>query len=124
MQLYQQVHIVSQPAPPPPPGVDHTLIIFFQAKLLTTSCQTTIYFPSYLLLLCKEIKDYESDVVPLGTSHDRARTLSTDGSFAGAWLHSVRKHYERHFSNDEFRKDMWLRLGIDNQILMSMLITF
>ena len=60
----------------------------------------------------KEIKDYESDVVQLGTSHDRARTLSTDGSFAGAWLHSVPKHYEKQFSNDEFRKAMWLRLGI------------
>ena len=60
----------------------------------------------------KEIKDYESDDVQLGTSHDRARTLSTDGSFAGAWLHSVPKHYEKQFSNDEFRKAMWLRLGI------------
>ena len=28
------------------------------------------------------------------------------------WLHSVPKHYERQFSNDEFRKAMWLRLGI------------
>ena len=52
------------------------------------------------------------NIVQSGTSHDRARILSTDGSFTGAWLHSVPKKYERQLSNDEFKKAMWWRLGV------------
>ena len=66
----------------------------------------------FTFLSSKEIKAYESNIVQSGTSHDRARLLSTDGSFAGAWLHSVPKKYERQLSNDEFKKAMWLRLGV------------
>ena len=60
----------------------------------------------------KEIKDYELHIIQTGTPHDRARTLSNDGSFAGAWLHSIPKKNERQLSNDEFRKALWLRIGI------------
>ena len=44
--------------------------------------------------------------------HSYIYLLSTDGSFAGAWLHGVPKKYERQLSNDEFKKAMWLRLGV------------
>ena len=66
----------------------------------------------FTFLSSKEIKDYETHIIQAGTPHDRARSLSTDGSFAGAWLHSIPKKNERQLSNDEFRKALWLRLGI------------
>ena len=66
----------------------------------------------FTFLSSKEIKDYEAHIIQSGFPHDRARSLSTDGSFAGAWLHSIPKKNERQLSNDEFRKALWLRLGI------------
>ena len=46
-----------------------------------------------------------------GTLHDKARTLSNDGSLAGAWLHNVPKKDELHMNNDDFPVAVQLRLG-------------
>ena len=43
--------------------------------------------------------------------HDKARTLSNDGSLAGAWLHNEPKKDELHMNNDDVRVAVQLRLG-------------
>ena len=42
----------------------------------------------FLNFTSKAIKDYETHIIQSGTLHDRAGSLSIDGSFAGAWLHA------------------------------------
>ena len=58
------------------------------------------------------VKAYEDEVVRCGSLHDRARTLSNDGSFAGAWLHGIPKKDNRHLDNVSFRRALMLRLGV------------
>ena len=58
------------------------------------------------------VKEYEDEVMRSGTLHDRARTFSNDGSFAGAWLHGIPKKDNRHLDNVSFRRALMLRLGV------------
>lgn len=68
------------------------------------------------------VLQYEDNIKVLGSPHDKARTLSNDGKFAGAWLHNVPKKSELHMSNLEFRRALMLRLGVpfkDNPVRCS-----
>ena len=58
------------------------------------------------------VKEYEDEVMLTGSLHDRARTFSNDGSFAGAWLHGIPKKDNRHLDNVSFRRALMLRLGV------------
>jgi ribonuclease HI len=58
------------------------------------------------------VKEYEDEVMRTGSLHDRARTFSNDGSFAGAWLHGIPKKDNRHLDNVSFRRALMLRLGV------------
>ena len=58
------------------------------------------------------VKEYEDEVMRSGSLHDRARTFSNDGSFAGAWLHGIPKKDNRHLDNVSFRRALMLRLGV------------
>ena len=58
------------------------------------------------------VTKYELDIQRHGTSHDKARTFSNDGSLAGAWLHAVPKKNERHMDNSSFQRALMLRLGV------------
>ncbi len=58
------------------------------------------------------VKEYEDGVMLSGSLHDRARTFSNDGSFAGAWLHGIPKKDNRHLDNVTFRRALMLRLGV------------
>ena len=55
----------------------------------------------FTLLTRASVKKFEEDIVLHGTLHDKARTLSNNGSLAGAWLHNVPKKDELHMKNDD-----------------------
>ena len=58
----------------------------------------------YFSLLSKySVVQYEEDIKLHGNTHDKARTLSNNGSFAGAWLHSVPMKNESQMDNLTFR---------------------
>jgi hypothetical protein len=65
----------------------------------------------FTLLTRASVKEFEEDIVLHGTLHDKARTLSNDGSLAGAWLHNIPKKDELHMNNHDFRVAVQLRLG-------------
>ena len=81
-----------------------------QAAKVVMKKKAQHYYFTFLSELA--VKEYEDDVARGGTLHDRARTLSNDGSFAGAWLHGVPKKDNRHLDNVSFRRALMLRLGV------------
>ena len=67
----------------------------------------------YFSLLSKySVVQYEEDIKLHGNTHDKARTLSNNGSFAGAWLHSVPMKNESQMDNLTFRHALKIRLGV------------
>ena len=60
-----------------------------RAKDLRGKKKLQHYYSSYLSK--HAVDQYEDKVREHGTPHDKARTFSNNGSFVGAWLHSVRQ---------------------------------
>ena len=58
------------------------------------------------------VDQFEKRVVEQGSPSDKARTLSNDGSFAGAWLFTVPKNPKTTIEKETFRKCCRLRLGL------------
>ena len=56
-------------------------------------------------------KHFEDITMDHGSKEDRARFHSTNGNFAGAWLHNIPKDAHNTMSSSEFRVALKLRLG-------------
>ena len=55
---------------------------------------------------------HEEDVKLHGTTHDKARILNNNGSFAGAWLRSVPTKNDNQMDNLTFRHALKIRVGV------------
>mgnify|MGYP007022328502 CR=1 FL=1 len=69
------------------------------------------YYYSYLSR--RDTQAFTDKISNSGELHDKARILSAEGSFAGAWLHNVPTKQELQMSSHQFRTALWLRLGIE-----------
>ena len=69
------------------------------------------YYSSFLSK--HAVNQNEDKVREHGTPHDKARTFSNNGSFAGAWLHSAPTKNERQMDDITFRTALKIRLGVE-----------
>ena len=81
-------------------------------KLPSRLAEKKLQFLFSKALLQARVTQFEQQMATNGTPADKARILSNDGSFAGAWLFSVPKNDKSIIPPEAFRKSCLLRLGL------------
>jgi hypothetical protein len=81
-------------------------------KLPSRLAEKKLQFLFSKALMQARVTQFEQQMATNGTPADKARILSNDGSFAGAWLFSVPKNDKSIIPPEAFRKSCLLRLGL------------